>query len=159
MGYNRGVNILSKQRTREHIIADLSVNHAERAFLLAGYTSNRFVADYGYDLFIATFDDSGYAEPDLIYVQMKSSDAPEYLQNGDFITVRVDDRDDAMWRRERNPVALIMYDAARDVAFYLDYQTLPQSSRRSVRIPTTNRFDIHAAQQLRAAKNDRLKGF
>jgi len=36
---------LYKQPTRELVIADLSVNHAEKAFLLTGYTSNRFVAE------------------------------------------------------------------------------------------------------------------
>lgn len=140
---------LTKQRTREHIIADLSVNHAEKAFLLAGHTNNRFAADYGYDMFIATFDDTGY---------MKASDAPEYSQAGDFITVRVDDRDDAAWRRERNPVVLMIYDAIQDVTFYVDYQTLPRTSRRSVRISTTDRFDVDAARRLCAAKNNRLKG-
>ena len=71
------MDIRAKQRTREHIIADLSVNHAERAFLLAGYTIDRVFADYGYDLIIRTFDDAGHLEPGLICVQMKASDAPE----------------------------------------------------------------------------------
>ena len=127
-------------------------------FLLAGYASNRFVADYGYDMFVATFDDDGYMEPDLIYVQMKASDAPDYSQTGDFVTVRVDERDDATWSRNENPVALIFYDAAKDVAFYVHYQTLSRTTRRSVRIPTTNRFDLHAARQLRDAKNAARKG-
>ncbi len=143
--YNTGVNVPTKQRTREHVIADLSVNHAEKMFLLAGYTSNRFVSDYGYDMFISTFDADGYMEPDLIYVQMKASDAPEYSKAGDFVTVRVDDRDDATWSRNENPVALIFYDAPKDVAYYVHYQTLLRSSRHSVRIPTKNRFDLDAA--------------
>ena len=121
------------------MIADLSVNHAEKMFLL-------------------TFDAAGYMEPDLIYVQMKASDAPDYSQAGDFVTVRVDDRDDITWRTERNPVILIIYDAEKDAAFYVDYQTLPRTTRRSVRIPTTNRFDKNAAEQIRVAKNNRLKG-
>lgn len=157
--YNSGVSILSKQRTREHIIADLSVNHAEKMFLLAGYTVDRVVADYGYDMVIRTFDGAGYLESAYIAVQMKASDAPEYSKNGDFVTVRVDDRDDWAWRNDPLPVALIFYDAARDLAYYLNYQNLPQTTRSSVRIPTTNRFDVQAAQSLRDAKNDRLKGY
>lgn len=147
------MSLLTKQRTREHIIADLSVNHAERQFLLAGYTSNRFAADYGYDMFITTFDDTGHMEPGLIYVQMKASDAPDYSQGGDFVTVRMDDRDDTTWREEINPVVLVIYDATEDVAFYVHYQTLPQTMRRSVRIPTISRFDLGAARQLRDTKN------
>lgn len=150
---------LSKQRTREHVIADLSVNHAERVFLLAGYAVNRVVSDYGYDMFIITFDGAGHVEPGIICVQMKSSDAPDYGQNGDFVTVRVSDRDDITWREELSPVALIFYYAAKDEAYFVHYQTVLQSSRRSVRIPTTSRFDANAARQLRDAKNDARKGF
>ena len=54
------MSLLTKRRTREHVIADLSVNHAERAFLLAGHISNRVFADYGYDMVISTFDDKGH---------------------------------------------------------------------------------------------------
>lgn len=156
--YNTRVDILAKQRTREPIIADLSVNHAERAFLLAGYTIDRVFADYGYDLIIRTFDDAGHLEPGLIYVQMKASDAPEYSQNGDFVTVRVDERDDAAWRRETFPVALIFYDAGCDAAYYAHYQSLPSSPRRSIRLPTGSRFDMTAAQTLRGVKNAALNG-
>ncbi len=151
--YNTGVSILTKRRTREHIIADLSGNHAEKAFLLAGYISNRVFADYGYDMIINTFDDTGHLEPGAILVQMKASDAPEYSQAGDFVTVRVDERDDATWRKEKLPVVLVLYDAGKDDAFYIHYQSVPQTTRRSVRIPTTSRLDTDAARQLRAVKN------
>ncbi len=156
--YNGSVSILSKQRTREHIIADLSVNHAERQFLLAGYTGVRIIADYGYDITITTFDDLGHIEPGVIQVQMKSSDSPDYSQAGDFVTVRVNERDNIAWREELYPVVLIVYDAAKDVAFYIHYQTVPQSSRRSVRIPTSSHFDANAARQLRDAKTAAQKG-
>ena len=153
MRYNTGVsNALTKQRTREHIIADLSVNHAEKAFLLAGYTRDRVFSDYGYDLSVNTFDGAGHLEPGLTYVQMKASDAPDYSKSGDFVTVRIDPRDDTTWREELYPVALIFYDAARDVAYCVDYQRLPPTTRRSIRIPTASRLDANAARQLRDAK-------
>ena len=158
MRYNERVSPLTKQRTREHIIADLSVNHAERQFLIAGYTSGRVLSDYGYDMVINTFDDAGHLEPGLIFVQMKASDAPTYNQSGDFVTLRVDERDDIIWREEIYPVALIMYDAAKEAAYYVHYQTLPLNSRQSVRIPTTNRFDANAAKVLRDAKRNNRKG-
>ncbi len=156
--YNRRVSLLTKRRTREHVIADLSVNHAERAFLLAGHTSNRVFANYGYDMIISTFDDEGRLESGLIYVQMKASDVPDYSHGGDFLTTRVDERDDALWSREDYPVALIVYDAAKDIALYVHYQNLTRTTRRSVRIPTTGRFDIAAVRQLRDAKNAAAKG-
>ena len=89
---------------------------------------------------------------------MKASGSPEYVQNGDFVTMRVDDRDDALWRSETFPVALIIYDAARDVAFYIHYQSVAQTTRRSVRIPTTSRFDAGAAKQLRDVENAAIRG-
>ncbi len=152
------MSVLPKQRTREHIIADLSVNYAERQFLLAGYTGVRILADYGYDITVTTFSDVGHVEPGVIQVQMKSSDTPDYSQAEDYVTVRVDERDDITWREELYPVVLIVYDAAKEVAFYVHYQTVPQSSRRSVRIPTASRFDANAARQLRDAKNAAQKG-
>ena len=38
---------MRKRRTREHIIADLSVNHMERFALRCGFVLNRFYFDYG----------------------------------------------------------------------------------------------------------------
>ena len=43
-----------KRRTREHVIADLSVNHVERQVLLAGYVVDRVSNDYGIDLEVTT---------------------------------------------------------------------------------------------------------
>ena len=39
-----------KQRTRQHVIADLSVHHVERFILEEGHTAQRLSSDYGYDL-------------------------------------------------------------------------------------------------------------
>jgi len=46
-----------KQRTRQHVIADQSVNHVERLIIDAGHTAQRLTADYGYDLVLFTYDD------------------------------------------------------------------------------------------------------
>ena len=152
------MSLLTKQRTREHVIADPSVN-AERPFLLDGHTSDRVFADYGYDLIIRTFDSDGHLEPGYIAVQVKSSEAPNYSQAGDFVTVRVDERDDVAWREDPFPVALILYDAKKEEAFYVHYQSVPPLPRRSVRIPTTNRFDVSAVQSLRSVKINKAKGY
>jgi hypothetical protein len=59
-----------KQRTRQHIIADLSVNYVERMILHEGHTVQRWLSDYGYDLAMVTFDEQGYAEPGLVFFQL-----------------------------------------------------------------------------------------
>jgi hypothetical protein len=48
-----------KQRTRQHVIADLSVHHVERFILEQGHTAHRLGSDYGYDLLMSTFDEQG----------------------------------------------------------------------------------------------------
>jgi hypothetical protein len=54
-----------KRRTREHVVADLSVNHVERIVIEAGHTVQRQEHDYGYDLSVITYDAEGYVEPGL----------------------------------------------------------------------------------------------
>src|SRR5690348_15674465 len=63
-----------KQRTREHVIADLSVNHVERLVFKCGYTVQRATADYGYDLWLETYNETGEIEDDHLRLQVKASD-------------------------------------------------------------------------------------
>jgi hypothetical protein len=65
---------MRKRRTRGHIIEDLGFNHVERQVLLAGFTVQEIIQDYGYDGFIQTFEDNGEAEYGHIYFQLKSTD-------------------------------------------------------------------------------------
>ena len=55
-----------KRRTREHIIADLSMNYVERFVLESGHTMEELTNDYGSDLLMTTFDEDGYIEPEPI---------------------------------------------------------------------------------------------
>ena len=59
---------MRKRRTREHIIADLSVNYVERFTLRAGHVADRVFFDYGYDLTVRTFNANGEVERDFFYV-------------------------------------------------------------------------------------------
>ncbi len=58
----KGKPISRKRRTREHVIADLSVNYVERQVLLCGFTVERRWHDYGFDLFMNTYDPNGEIE-------------------------------------------------------------------------------------------------
>ncbi len=58
-----------KRRTREHVIADLSHNHVERLILEEGHVFLRSPADYGYDLWMQTFDEGGLVEPGAVFWQ------------------------------------------------------------------------------------------
>jgi hypothetical protein len=65
---------LGKRRTREHVIADLSMNFVQRIILESGCAGARMADDYGYDFFIETFDSSGNVEAGFVFLQLKASD-------------------------------------------------------------------------------------
>jgi hypothetical protein len=63
-----------KQRTREHVIAALSVNFVERLVLKCGYVVQRPAPDYGYDLRLETFDELGNLEAEHVPLQLKATE-------------------------------------------------------------------------------------
>jgi hypothetical protein len=154
-----------KRRTREHVIADLSINHVERQALLAGFAVQRIVRDYGIDLFIATYDLSGDVENGEIRIQLKATDAPQLVRGGQYIAVRVDQGDFRHWLMEPMPVILAVYDAPRDEAYWLYVQEHFQSGRAArldkagakmtVHVPRTNLVTPAAMRQF-AVFRDRI---
>lgn len=111
---------LRKRRTREHILADLSVNCVERYVIEDGHTVQRLDADYGYDLVMMTFDEQGYAEPGLIFLQLKASES--LMRSGENYAFDLDIRDYNLWKDERFPVILVLYDAATRRAYWVHVQ-------------------------------------
>jgi Domain of unknown function (DUF4365) len=73
------LGLVKKKRPRQHIIADLSVNHVERSIILCGYSVERVDYDYGIDLVIFTYDLNGEIENGHIYVQLKATDTLDVL--------------------------------------------------------------------------------
>lgn len=112
-----------KRRTREHIIADLSVNHLERFILEAGQTAERQRADYGYDLAMNLFDGSGYAEPGHADFQLKATDSPIRDQSGENFVYRLKTEDYNLWNIEPLPVFFVLYVASERRAYWLHIQT------------------------------------
>lgn len=109
-----------KQRTRQHVIADLSVHYVEGFILEAGHTAQRFGSDYGYDLLVSTFDEQGYVEPGSIYCQVKAMETL-HPSGADYL-FDLDIRDYNLWIKEKMPVFLILFDASRRRAYWLDVQ-------------------------------------
>jgi hypothetical protein len=64
-----------KQRTRQHVIADLSLHHVEGFVLETGHTVQSVDSDYGYHLLLFTYDEDGYLEPGLAYMQFKAAES------------------------------------------------------------------------------------
>src|SRR3954453_16364916 len=151
---------LRKQRTREHVIADLSVHHVEGFILEEGHTTQRLSSDYGYDLVLFTYDEHGYIEADSVFIQLKAAESLEAV--GSDYVFDVDIRDYNLWMLERMPVILILFDASRRRPFWLFFQSYfhedaarrPKKTAQSVRVrvpkqQTVNRQAIAKMRDLK----------
>jgi hypothetical protein len=151
-----------KQRTRQHVIADQSVNHVERFIIDAGHTAQRLGADYGYDLVAFTYDEQGYVEPGVFWIQLKASESLQAVGTG--YVFDLDIRDYNLWHLEALPVILILYDASRRRAYWLAVQKYfaEDESRRPkkgtktvrVRVPTRQVWTRRAVATIRGIKKE-----
>ncbi len=149
-----------QQRTRQHVIADVSVHHVEGFILEEGHPAHRLSSDYGYDLLVSTFDEQVYAEPGSIYLQFKAMERLD--ESGPAYVYDLDIRDYNLWIREESPVILILFDAARRQAFWLPVQGYfrdhsarrPKKGAKTVRVSVPKRQVVNrrAIAKMRALK-------
>jgi hypothetical protein len=116
-----------KLRTREHVIADLAVNHAERQGLLCGYSLERIIHDYGLDLILFTYNANGELDDGAILLQIKATERTKRVQDGRSISFRMSRTDLQGWLRKVMPVILVVYDASADTAYWLYVQNYFES--------------------------------
>lgn len=148
-----------KQRTRQHVIADQSVNYVERFVIDEGHTAQRLEKDYGYDLALFTYDDQGYVEPGLVFLQLKAAEALE--QSGADYVFDVDIRDYNLWIAETAPVFLVLFDAARRRAYWLSFQDYfkKDASRQPKKGSKTVRVHVPKRQAISRAAVARMRDF
>jgi hypothetical protein len=154
---------LRKLRTREHIIADLGINHLERHILLCGHTAQRIQHDYGYDLFMTTYDPNGEVRGGWVYFQVKSTSRLPLLKDRKTISWPISRRDLRLWLSENYPVILVIYHAPRDRGYWLDVQDFFSGPRSSglfspgetinVPIPTSQVLDRRAIRKIARRKH------
>lgn len=135
-----------KTRTREHVIASQSVAHVERLIFARGFTAERIVHDYGYDLNLYTYDDVGGIENGNILIQLKATDHLTILQDGETISLAVDWADVAFWQNETMPVILIVYDARREEAYWLYVQEAVENSPRLQNPAGRSKIRLHLSK-------------
>jgi hypothetical protein len=141
-----------KQRTRQHVIADLSAHHVEGVVLEEGHTVQRLSSDYSYDLLLRTFDAKGYPEPGLVYIQLKAAQSLETV-GPSYYVFDVDIRDYHLWTKEEMPVVLILFDASRRKAYWLavqryfqeDVARRPKKGAKTVRVRVPKRQTLNRA--------------
>jgi len=155
-----------KQRTREHVIADLSVNYVERLALKCGYTVQRASADYGYDLWLEMYNERGEIEDDYVRLQLKASDnLRQYeLAREEAFSFPVSAKDYHLWSEALLPVFFILYDAQVDEAYWLDVQAYATTHHldlrgRSVRlrIPRQHVLGVQTIQLIRLWRQQRVQ--
>ena len=74
-------------RTREHIIADISVLHFQWIVAKCGHVAEEPKRDYGYDLALFTYTKAGEIENGSVLLQFKATDAFENYVLGDGETI------------------------------------------------------------------------
>jgi hypothetical protein len=104
------------------VLADLSVNYVERFALRCGFAVQRLSPDYGLDLAIFTFDESGFLENGVVWMQLKATDHVKESRDGKNVLVRIERRDILAWLGQVNPVVLVVFDAVRELAYHLTIQ-------------------------------------
>jgi hypothetical protein len=137
-----------KQRTRQHVIADQSVNHVERLIIDGGHTAQRLSPDYGYDLVLFTYDEMGFLEPGSVYVQLKAAETLKAV--GFDYVFDVDIRDYNLWMLEEMPVILILFAASRRRAYWVCVQNYfskgvarePKKGAKTVRVRVPRRQPV-----------------
>jgi hypothetical protein len=155
-----------KRRTREHIIADLSVHHVEGHVLRCGWIVERTTHDYGIDLLLITFNRNGEFEEDWVLLQIKASDRLRIRRGQRTLSFRIDRRDLVHWLGQLMPVILIVYDARRDVAYWLyvqnyfrrlkGFKLFSVGKSVTVRVPTGQVLDTAAVRKFRHFR-DRIR--
>jgi hypothetical protein len=154
------------RRTKDHQIADLSVNHVERLFLEMGHVPLGIPKDYGYDLTVTTHNSRGFAESGLIYLQLKATRRLKLARKTTGYKFSIERKHYNQWRLEPLPVFLIRYCARTKTAFYLYLQPYfhanpklfkPAATSATILIPRANALDANAVQYMHGRKADILR--
>lgn len=115
---------MRKQRTRAHIIEDLGFNYVERQILYAGFTVHRYSSnnDYGYDGLFHIFNERGEYQNGIVFFQLKSTDQIQFSTKKEAFVFDLSHRDLELWLADTITMLLILYDAQKEMAYYIDLQ-------------------------------------
>jgi hypothetical protein len=114
-----------------------------------------------------THDEQGYAEAGLASLQLKASE--KLASSGEGFAFDLDVRDHNLWRIERMPVFLILFDAARKRAYWLHAQRYfeenlsrrPRKGAKTVRVHVSGRQAVNrrAVAKMRVRKEEVVARF
>lgn len=118
-----------KKRTREHVIADLSLHHVGYQIVKCGFTIDVIRSDYGYDGSIFTYNDQGEIENGTIFIQLKATDHIDRYKKRTGFWFRIAKKDIDLWQGEPFPVYLILFDTVSETAYWLYLQKYLKRNR------------------------------
>ncbi len=79
----------------------------------------RSVHDYGIDLEMTTFRKQGEIDEGKVFMQLKASDRLRLRPHQAAFSFRVERSDLVLWLAQPLPVILIVYDARKEVAYWV----------------------------------------
>lgn len=146
-----------KRRTRQHVIEEMGVNFLERQVLRRAHQLQRpSLREYGWDAAMFHFSPDEQIENGEVRFQVKATDNLNIA--GDTIRCRVETADLHYWYWDEFPFVLVVYDAQRHRAFWLDVQSYveqhpqalsPGRKTVTVKIPVANSVNLRAVDRWR----------
>lgn len=147
-----------KRRPREHVIAEMGVNFLERQVLRRGHQLRRVSEpEYGTDAVMLHFTpESREIENGWVEFQVKATDQPHFIDDGKSVACVVEMAHLHFWYWEvAHPFILVLYDAPKHRAFWIDVQAyvdqnvIEDRDTVTIRIPTANKLDLGAIDRFR----------
>jgi Domain of unknown function (DUF4365) len=78
--------------------------------------------DYGYDGLFHTFNEQGEYQNGIVFFQLKSTDHVQILEKKEAFVFDLTHRDLELWLSDTTIMLLILYDAQKELAYYIDLQ-------------------------------------
>jgi len=154
-----------KRRTRQHVIEELGVNFLERQVLRRRHQLQRpSLREYGWDAVMFHFSPDGSVENGEVRFQVKATD--NLKTDRGIIRCRVTTGDVHYWYWEDPPFVLVVYDAEKGRAFWLqlrgyidDHPGLLELDQETItmRVPITNKVTLRAVDQWRQLSLDNAR--
>ncbi len=147
-----------KTRTFEHVLEDLSENFLERKVLERGHVLQRPRRDYGVDVTMFHYAESGEIENGEIRFQLKASKSLKLIKNGEFISMPIATGDLHYWSLEFYPFILVLYEETTNCAYWLHIQPYvnkvpdcldPDKKTFNVHVPVANKLTVSSIDKFR----------
>lgn len=153
-----------KRRPRAHIIAEMGVNFLERQVLRRGHQLRKVPEpEYGTDALMLHFSPkTREIENGWVEFQIKATDKLRYADAGKSVVCNVEMAHVHYWYWEvAHPFILVLYDASKHSAYWVDVQSYIEASgiddreNITIRIPLKNVLTVAAIDRFRKMSLER----